>query len=294
MSKNKQPETVGQRELDDARTPGTALEEVKPNALSADVYDAEEVGAGFEDMTQEDLAIPFFAILQKGSPQVEEGGAAYIEGVKPGQFFNSVTKESFDGRDRGTRFIAVHHEHKFLRWKPRDEGGGLVSVHDANDEFVVKARKTGPKFGKLEVEDGDLLAETFSVFGLLIKESGEYEPGILTFGSTQIKHYKRWMTQARSVTTRDAEGRRVTPPLYAHVYRLRTRLEQNKHGTWFGFDIRFDGPNAEACRLKRDDELYLAAKSFRDLVVSGAAKANTDSLRTVDGADQDSGDEFEM
>src|SRR5690348_2396641 len=167
---------------------GVAVEEAKTQALSTDVYDSDEVGAGFGDMTQEDLAIPFFAILQKGSPQVEEGGAAYIEGAKPGMFFNTVTKEFFDGRDKGTRFIAVHHDHKFIEWKPRDDGGGLVAVHDANSEFVVNARKTGPKFGKIEVEGGNELAETFSVFGLLIKEGGDYEPGILTFGSTQIKH----------------------------------------------------------------------------------------------------------
>ena len=129
------------------------------------------------------------------------------------------------------------------------------------------------------------------MFGLLVKDTGDYEPGILTFGSTQIKHYKRWMTQARSVTVRDSQQRRITPPLYAHVYRLRTRLEQNSKGTWFGYDIRFDGANAEACRLKRDDELYLAAKSFRDLVVSGVAQANTDSLKRDAG---DEGDEFTM
>ena len=272
--------------------PGTALEELKPAALSTDVYGADEVGAGFEDLTQEDLAIPFFAILQKGSPQVEEGGPAYIEGAKAGQFFNTVTKEFYDGRDKGTRFIPVHHDHKFIEWRPRDDGGGLVSVHEATSEFVVNARKGAPKFGKIEVEGGNELAETFSVFGILVKENGDYEFGILTFGSTQIKHYKRWMTQARSVTVRDGEGRRVTPPLYAHVYRLRTRLEQNKHGTWFGYDIRFDGPSAEACRLKRDDELYLAAKSFRDLVVSGAAKAATDSLKREGGGEGDDG--FEM
>lgn len=280
MSKNKQQEE------------SVALDVVKEAPLSLDVYDASEVGAGFEDLTQADLAIPFFSILQKGSPQVEEGGAAYIEGAKPGMFFNTVTKEFYDGRDRGTRFIPVHHDHKFIQWTPRDEGGGLVAVHEANSDFVVEARKNGPKFGRIEVADGTELSETFSVFGILVKESGEYDFGILTFGSTQIKHYKRWMTQARSVTVRDAEGRRVTPPLYAHVYRLRTRLEQNKQGTWFGYDIRFDGPSAEACRLKRDDELYLAAKSFRDLVVSGAAQANTSSLRRDEGGTE--GDEFTM
>jgi hypothetical protein len=46
---------------------------------------------GFENMTQEDMALPFVRILGQLSPQVTDGDAKYIEGAKPGMIYNTVT-----------------------------------------------------------------------------------------------------------------------------------------------------------------------------------------------------------
>ena len=46
---------------------------------------------GFENMTQDDMALPFVRILGQLSPQVTDGDAKYIEGAKPGMIYNTVT-----------------------------------------------------------------------------------------------------------------------------------------------------------------------------------------------------------
>ena len=48
---------------------------------------------GFDNMTQEDLALPFVRILGQLSPQVTQGDAKYIESAKPGMIYNTVTNE---------------------------------------------------------------------------------------------------------------------------------------------------------------------------------------------------------
>ena len=46
---------------------------------------------GFDNMTQDDLALPFVRILGQLSPQVTAGDAKYMEDAKPGMIFNTVT-----------------------------------------------------------------------------------------------------------------------------------------------------------------------------------------------------------
>jgi hypothetical protein len=59
-----------------------------------------DLSKGFENMTQEDMALPFVRILGQLSPQVTEGDAKYIEGAKPGMIYNTVTSELYDGKKR--------------------------------------------------------------------------------------------------------------------------------------------------------------------------------------------------
>ena len=48
---------------------------------------------GFDNMTQDDLALPFVRILGQLSPQVTEGDSKFIDGAKPGMIYNTVTSE---------------------------------------------------------------------------------------------------------------------------------------------------------------------------------------------------------
>ena len=47
-----------------------------------------DLSKGFENMTQDDLALPFIRILGQLSPQVTQGDAKYIEGAQSGMIYN--------------------------------------------------------------------------------------------------------------------------------------------------------------------------------------------------------------
>jgi len=53
----------------------------------------DDLQQGFENMTQEDMALPFVRILGQLSPQVTDGDAKFIDGAKPGMIYNTVTSE---------------------------------------------------------------------------------------------------------------------------------------------------------------------------------------------------------
>ncbi len=263
------------KEKEKAGVPAKIPEE-QAEGLTVSDY-GEDTGAGFEGIGQEDLLIPFLNVLQKGHAQVDEEKPGYIEGARAGMVINSVTESLYP---EGINFIPVHRDHKYVEWVPRDDGGGFVGIHEPEDPMVLDAKKGGA-FGKLETPEGNDLVETFYVFGLALDDDGAYTPAVIPFASTQIRAYKRWMTQMRSIQLRDPEtGRRVTPPMFAHMFTLRTRAQENKKGSWHGWAIGFSQPArpeegigaAQASRLAPGDELYIAAREARDLVMSAAAR----------------------
>lgn len=260
MARNKNDAPVAEESV------GTTLAPAPKGGALATHYDESDLGSGFEDTTREDYVIPMLGILQKMSPQVDPDSGKGIEGAKAGEIINTVTQDRFDGKV-GIRFIPVHRRHSFVEWIPRDQGGGFVSDHKPEDPDVLELRKGGA-FGKLVTAEGNDLVETFTMYGLKVNDDGSFEQMVIPFSSTQIKEYKRWMTRANGITVLQ-DDRRVNPPLFAHVYRLRSKFNENNKGTWYGWEISFDGPTAEACRIPQTHELFEAAKGFRLLVKEG-------------------------
>ena len=82
----------------------------------------DDLQQGFENMTQEDMALPYVRILGQLSAQVNEGDGKYIDGAKPGMIFNNVTNEIFDGKKELKLFLVIikktiqKNQTKVIRW----------------------------------------------------------------------------------------------------------------------------------------------------------------------------------
>jgi hypothetical protein len=70
----------------------------KPLTSSSVALFGDDLDKGFENMTQHDFALPFIRILGQLSPQVTEGDSKYVNGAKPGNIYNTVTNELYDGK----------------------------------------------------------------------------------------------------------------------------------------------------------------------------------------------------
>lgn len=250
----------------------TAKKEVAKKADTAMAeYGAYEeyAGAGFENQTSDDYAIPFIHILQAMSPQLEEN-----DDLKQGMIINTVTGEAYNGKD-GIAFVPATTHHLYVAWKPRDEGGGFMGTHQPDSELVRNCVATQP-FGEYTTPEGNELSETFYVYGMAVDDDGSASEAVIAFTSSKIKKYKGWMTKAKTVKIPLPDGRQIPAPLFAHRYRLTTVTEKNNKGTFANWQIAFDGENAQAARLAPDDELFQAAVNVKKLLEAGQARADYD------------------
>ena len=68
----------------------------KEGALAANIFEA-DAAQGAQNISQEDLALPFLKILGQLSPEVNKTHGKYVEGAEPGMIINTVTNEIYDG-----------------------------------------------------------------------------------------------------------------------------------------------------------------------------------------------------
>lgn len=267
---------------------GKELVEQKAGTTDMAVYEGYEAdrGAGYENQSSDDISVPFIEILQAQSPEVQVD-----DGPRAGTLINRTTGEIWPGKD-GVSFIPSTTSHELVEWVPREKGGGLVASYSMNpgstDPFAENIRKTQPLGKYTNPDNGNDLIETFYVYGIFV-EGDQSHPAVLAFSSSRIKDYKDWMFRARAIVITLPNGRKLTKlPLFSHRYRLMTAAKENSQGKWFGFQVRFDGENAESSRIAPNDDLYTMAKQLNEDVSAGRKTADTSSAGTrdevVDGA----------
>ena len=235
-----------------------------------------DAGKGTKNADKDSFAIPFLSILQPLSPQITDG----IEGAKAGLFINSVTGEMTDV----VQMIPVAFHRAFLRWQPREKGGGYkgefspVDVETGNVEGLVKGDDGRYYVGGTNPKEHDTLKDTRSHFVLMVKADGSWSQALVSMSSTQIKKSKRWLSQIQGLQMTGPGGQKFNPPSFSHLYEAKGVKEQNDQGVWFGWDMKLVG-------LVTDGAMYAAAKAFHAQILSGQVQvAPPVSEETASGA----------
>ena len=223
-------------------------------------FDA-DAGSGFEDADSSAYAIPFLRILQAMSPQIKKSDASYIKGAEEGDIFNTVS-ESVIKAEEGITIIPCAYEHIYLLWAPGRAGlRGRLSP----DEYIkIEKRKIkNDKGQEVEVDmEGNIISDTRQHYVLIVHEDGNCEPALISMSSTQIKKSKKWMSLMQAIRHNGKPA-----PMFSQTYKVTTVTDPpNDKGTWMGWKIEHTGQVPSV-------DLYNEAKSFRQMVRSGAAKA---------------------
>lgn len=246
-----------------------ALEKMKPTGALAEIGDELErnAGAGMEGADKDSFAIPFLAVLQGLSPQCEPVKDGGVEGAKPGLLINTVTNEVMET----ARIIPVTFRRVYLRWKPRDEGGGFkgeVAV-SVVEQLIKDAKAAQDEEGKLMYE-GDILSDTRIHYCLLETLAGSWTPVVLSCSRTQVKRSRRFMSLINSMQMANPKsGKMFTPPSYAFTYDVNTVSEENDKGKWYSFDISLHG------QLESVD-VFRAAQAFHKQITEGKVTVKHD------------------
>lgn len=204
----------------------------------ADAYDwGQEQTTGFEATRAEDLGIPFLALLQKGSPEVDEDHADHetkgIEGAEAGMIINTVSRVIVYGKDENEPliFIPAFHEKLYQEWKARESGGGFVQSHRS---AVILTKTSRNEKNQDVLANGNTIITTAYFYGFALI-GGEWVRTILPLQSTQLKKARGWLNMMHGIRI----GGKM-PPMYSHAYRLTTVKESNEKGNWWGIKIEID------------------------------------------------------
>jgi len=241
----------------------------KENAVAVNMFEA-DADKGSQNITQEDLALPFLKVLGQLSPEVNKRDGKYVDGAEPGMILNTVTNEVFDGA-KGINVLPVFYERKYVEWQDRGEGKGApVAIHEASSDIMNQT--TRDKSFKDRLPNGNYLENTANHYVVVLGDSPQ--TALISMKATQLKISRKWNSIMMGIKLQGKNGL-FTPPTYSHIYNLKTVQMSNDKGTWFGWEVSKVGP-------VQDQSVYGVAKSFADQVGKGnvQVKHGSDESKT--------------
>jgi hypothetical protein len=234
---------------------------------------AMESGAGFEEADRDSYAIPFLKLLQDLSPEVDKKKGTAITGAVSGMFYNSATGDLYDG-EKGVLLLPVHFIRRFLRWSPRNEGGGFHGGHTPSEVLGMKVHEEPDQqpAGALWLEDGTFLTDTREHYCLVARvpaegqDIGEVGMAVVSLSSTQIKWSKKWMSSMQARRLINPAGQSYCPPMYSMWWHAKAMVQTKGENSWYGWQLTPERPLASRNILEM-------ARGFRESILSGVAKA---------------------
>lgn len=247
-------------------------------------------GEGFENQTTADISIPFLAIVQDLSPQLDKDDEKYIEGAEKGSLFNTVSGELYPD---GIIVVPVVTEEVFIEWVPQDLGGGFVQLYDRMDPMVLELTNNhrnviGIKTANGNPDNRNDLVQTFQMYCLVIDTADATDsatPIVVSCTSSKIKPYRDLMNQTRCI--------KGNPPLFFNRIKITTRIETSKKNgkkySNFVFEPATGGTLRENLMSASGPQLPLLreAKMLKEAIMGGEKKAAYDTAREGEGGDAD-------
>jgi hypothetical protein len=237
-------------------------------ALAVNMFEA-DANQGAENMSQDDLALPFLKVLGQLSPEVNKVHAKYIKDAEPGMILNTVSGQCYDGA-KGVDVLPVHYKRQLVEWQDRGASAGApVAIHGAESDIMSKT--TRDKSYKDRLPNGNYIENTANHFVILLGDSPT--TALISMRATQLKVSRKWNSMMMGIKLQGKNGL-FTPPTFSHIYKLKTVQMSNDKGTWFGWDVSQVGP-------VQDKGVYEIAKNFAERVGSGEIEAKPENQETL-------------
>lgn len=221
--------------------------------LPAHLADMEQYAGAGNSTSAQDNVLPFLAIIQKGSPQINDKKPEFINGAKVGMIFNTATGELWDG-DEGVPVLAFNYQKKIVEWIPRSAGGGFVAQYDMDDEIVktAKPRIIDGKPRGMMLPNGNDFVETAYTLCMIKDKPGL--PVVVAGASSALTPMRKWMTYRNNVLLPNGK----TAPAFGKIYLLKTVYTENESGDWYTWKHE-DAGWADADNFNRAAEFFRSA-----------------------------------
>jgi hypothetical protein len=208
----------------------------------------EDAGKGLSK-DQADNVVPLVYVLQALSPQVQKRNSSYLEGAEAGCIWLRNSDDPIVSGEEGILFQPCFFNKDIVEWIPRDSGGGFVGRHKVLPTQAKAVEDPKGRRTRFVMPNDNELRETRYHFGYVYEHGGQPMPYVIPMSGSGHQVSKAWMTLMNS---------KGEFPSWAHVCRIRTRLNVNNLGEWFGWDISIE-------RWANEDEYDLGKKLFASL-----------------------------
>ena len=243
----------------------------KEGALSTNLFEA-DANKGAQNITQEDLALPFLKVLGQLSPEVNKMDGKYVKDAEPGMIYNSVTQELHDG-EKGINVLPCHYIKQYVEWQDRGTSTGApVAIHKANSDIV--STTTRDKAFKDRLPNGNYLETTANHFVVVLGNSPS--TALISMKSTALVVSRKWLTTMMGLKLQGKNGL-FTPPTYSHIYNLKTVKRSNDKGNWIGWGYSKVGPVVDASAYKIAKEFSERLAKDEVQVKHGSDESKSDS-----------------
>ena len=232
----------------------------KPTFSVASIID-QYGDAGLENVTANQMAMPFIKLISDASYERRPGHEKHIEGAQTGMICNSVTKKLYDGTT-GILVVPCYYKFEYIEWKERGTGGlnAPVKIYSADSDIVSQTKRDAQNRDRLP--NGNYLEGTASHFVLLLNEDqSPNTTGLITMSRTQAKKSRKWNSMMRALPkVKNTKGDLVSQPSFSQVYKLTTVQESNGKGQWTGWAINHAGQVSNQSAFKSAVDLYEACR----------------------------------
>lgn len=236
-------------EVQDETTQQNAVVPVNENAnlpagMSADFLNEIEENEGQRQVFDADqLTIPRLALLQDLSPETKVREETYIEGAIPGMILNKLKKAICDE----VIFVPSKFVVRYIAWRPRKDGGGLVDQNLTLEEVRENFDTDGPGrwVGMLSPREGEdavkvEVIQTPEWVGFAKSDTFDWTPVAISFPSTKSK-VVRDINSIIDLAKIEVNGRRITPAAFFHQFTLGSFLDSSGDDKYYNFTAKHDG-----------------------------------------------------
>lgn len=263
----------------------------------APAFMQDDINRGKENISAEDIEIPRLVLIQALSPQLEE-----YNKLRPGNFFHSGAEHIFA---EPFRAVPIYYERRFMLWRPRDDGGGILARSDdgvhwspPDTEFNVKLdKKDGgqnvtwatsntveasglAEWGSTNPKDPRSPPAATKMLSFLLgfpDHHPELGPAALTFQRSSIKVGRKFLTKIKTIRA----------PIFGMVFEFGPADDKNGSGQKY-FNIGVKGAG-----LLQDRDLYDYYRGLNDnfqktgIKIRDEEALQTEGAETGDGADDE-------
>lgn len=184
-------------------------------------FDIAKVSGEGMDNLEESNALPIIRILQDLSPEVKKRHEKYIEGAEAGVLYWNLNQSLLP---QPLEFVPVRSVALYTEWVPKDEGGGLVAIHNLDIVNHVDYKKDVKKKNDEWLGDHELKYTRYWM--ILAKIDDEWQKAMLAMTSTQLRVARQMSKEIKNFSY-DGDLKEVQPPMFARTFNLETVLEKN-------------------------------------------------------------------